>query len=202
MGRGATKNGEARERLLAAADELFYHEGVHVVGVDKVIAKAGVAKGSLYYIFGSKDGLVKAYLANRHVRWTQRVEDHLAAVGDPRDRILSVFDVLDELLQEPDYHGCAFLKASAEAEDGSAEKLGTEAFRAWLDELFLGLARAADVAEPELVGRQLVLLYDGAVRAEMDHARYAPGALAKGIARTMLAVEPAWQRAGSLAVAP
>lgn len=195
MGRGSTKNGEARERLLKAADELFYHEGVHTVGIDKVIARAGVAKGSLYYIFGSKDELVKAYLANRHGRWTQRVEDHIAAVDDPRERILAVFDVLDELFQEPDYQGCAFLKASAEAEEGSVEMLGTEAFRAWLNDLFLGLARGAEVADPELVARQLVLLYDGAVVAEMDHAGYAPGALAKTMARTMLETAPAWQSA-------
>ena len=56
----------ARERLLAAADELFYEEGVHTVGVDRVIERAGVAKATLYSAFGSKDELIRAYLAARH----------------------------------------------------------------------------------------------------------------------------------------
>ena len=56
----------ARERLLAAADELFYEEGVHTVGIDRVIERAGVAKASLYNTFGSKDELVRAYLTSRH----------------------------------------------------------------------------------------------------------------------------------------
>ena len=74
----ATKTAErpsARERLLAAADELFYRDGVHSTGIDAVIEKAGVAKGSLYYIFGGKDELVAAYLRGRHERFRQRVEE-------------------------------------------------------------------------------------------------------------------------------
>src|SRR4051794_603668 len=57
----------ARERLLAAADELFYEEGVHIVGIDRVIERAGVAKASLYSAFGSKDELIRQYLMRRHV---------------------------------------------------------------------------------------------------------------------------------------
>ena len=56
----------ARDRLLAAADELFYEEGVHTVGIDRIIERAGVAKATLYSTFGSKDGLVRAYLEARH----------------------------------------------------------------------------------------------------------------------------------------
>ena len=60
----------ARERLLAAASELFYAEGVHTVGIDRVIERAGVAKASLYNTFGSKEELVRAYLESRHARTT------------------------------------------------------------------------------------------------------------------------------------
>ena len=56
----------ARERLLAAANELFYAEGVQTVGIDRVIERAGVAKASLYNTFGSKENLVRAYLESRH----------------------------------------------------------------------------------------------------------------------------------------
>ena len=201
MARSSSKKGEARARLLEAADELFYTEGIHTVGIDRIIEKAGVAKGSLYYIFGSKDELVKAYLENRHGNWTRRVEEHVERATEPTDRMLAVFDALDELFVEPDYHGCAFQRAAAESEEGSVEQLGNEAFRTWLDDLFYGLARDAGVADPKLVGRQLVLLYDGAVGSEPDHASYAPGALAKSIAVTLLDSSPAWQTRTELATA-
>src|SRR6202044_3492872 len=67
----------ARDRLLAAANELFYEEGVHSVGVDRLIQRAGVAKATLYTVFGSKDELVRAYLQARHDRTRQRMTEEL-----------------------------------------------------------------------------------------------------------------------------
>ena len=89
--------GSARERLLAAANELFYEEGVHTVGIDRVIERAGVAKASLYSTFGSKDELVRAYLLQRAEARRKRISDRIARHTDPRDRILSIFDLLGEL---------------------------------------------------------------------------------------------------------
>jgi AcrR family transcriptional regulator len=84
----------ARERLLAAASELFYDEGVHTVGVDRITERAGVAKATLYTLFGSKDGLVRAYLQDRHDRTRDRMTRELAArFGTPRERLLGVFEV-------------------------------------------------------------------------------------------------------------
>src|SRR5450756_3000707 len=91
----------ARERLLAAANELFYAEGVHTVGIDRVIERAGVAKASLYNTFGSKDELVRAYLESRHTRMAERIARHLARYADPRGRLLSVFEAQAELFAEP-----------------------------------------------------------------------------------------------------
>jgi AcrR family transcriptional regulator len=84
----------ARERLLDAADELFYEEGVHSVGIDRVIAHAGVAKASLYSAFGSKDELIRAYLDRRHALRRERMQTRLAQYATPRDQLLGVFDVL------------------------------------------------------------------------------------------------------------
>ena len=74
----------ARERLLAAANELFYSEGVHTVGIDRVIEQAGVAKASLYNTFGSKDELIRAYLAARHESVTQRITQAVERYDTPR----------------------------------------------------------------------------------------------------------------------
>src|SRR5258707_4389835 len=101
----------ARERLLDAADELFYYGGVQSVGIDRIIEHAGVAKASLYSTFGSKEELVRAYLESRHAgtmaRLTRAAEEHT----DPRARLLAVFEAQGELFSEPDFRGCAFVAA-------------------------------------------------------------------------------------------
>src|SRR5580693_4032648 len=76
----------ARERLLAAANELFYNEGVHTVGIDRVIEQAGVAKASLYNTFGSKDELVRAYLETRQASVAQRITRAVERYDTPRER--------------------------------------------------------------------------------------------------------------------
>src|SRR4249919_4025414 len=93
----------ARERLLAAANELFYEEGVNTVGIDRVIEQAGVAKASLYSAFGSKDELIRAYLAGRLAARKERVTRALADCETPRERILVVFDAMGELFAESGY---------------------------------------------------------------------------------------------------
>src|SRR5690242_9649748 len=119
--------GSARDRLLAAANELFYEEGVHTVGIDRIIERAGVAKASLYGTFGSKDELVRAYLEGRHARRQTRITEALATrYATPRERILGVFDVLGETVAEPGFHGCAFINASVESTPGSAAQQASD----------------------------------------------------------------------------
>src|SRR5947208_16400468 len=114
----ATARVSARDRLLAAADELFYAEGVHSVGIDRVIDRAGVAKASLYNTFGSKDELVRAYLQTRHDSVTRRIMAAVERYGTPRERLLAVFEGQGELYVQPGYRGCAFARASAESRPG------------------------------------------------------------------------------------
>src|SRR3954464_3248597 len=113
-----TEQRSVRDRLLAAADELFYAEGVHTVGIDRIIERAGVAKASLYSTFGSKDELVRAYLEGRHELRRARLVRGLERFDNPRDRLLGVFDVLAEVAAAPSFRGCAFYNASAESTPG------------------------------------------------------------------------------------
>jgi AcrR family transcriptional regulator len=159
----------AKQRLLQAADELFYDEGIHTVGIDRVIAHAGVAKGSLYYSFTGKDALVHEYLTHRHGRWAERVTAGIEAHTDPRARILAVYDALGTLFAQPDYRGCAFMNATAEAAPDSVEAHAATTFRAWVRNLFLDLATDVGARDPKQLAETLVLLYDGAVAtAQMD----------------------------------
>src|SRR5579885_875125 len=99
----------ARERLLAAADELFYEEGIHTVGIDRVIARAGVAKASLYSTFGSKEELVLAYLQARADERAGRITRAIARHAHPRDQILAIYESLAARVAEPNFRGCAFV---------------------------------------------------------------------------------------------
>src|SRR5215213_6477390 len=95
------KRPPARKRLLDAADRLFYAEGVHTVGIDRIIEEAGVAKGSLFYNFSGKDDLVAAYLAGRDERRRARMARHLEGLSDPVEKLLAVFDALQEAVAAP-----------------------------------------------------------------------------------------------------
>lgn len=158
-----------RDRLLAAANELFYSEGVNSVGIDRVIERAGVAKASLYSNFENKDDLVRAYLGQRQEARRARVETKLATIRAPRDKLLAVFDVLGELFTRPEFRGCAFLRASAELGSNSGARHVCDDYRSWIRNLFADLATEAGADDPAKVSEQLVLLYDGAtVSAQMD----------------------------------
>jgi AcrR family transcriptional regulator len=162
----------ARERLLAAADALFYGEGVNTVGIDRVIAAAGVAKASLYKAFGSKEELIREYLARRHAARIERLTRDLAPFATPRERLRGFFTVLAQRMADPDYRGCAFIRASAEQPVGPLVAEASALSRAWLRGLLTDLARAAGAADPAGLAAQLALIYDGAgVAALMEQDR-------------------------------
>jgi AcrR family transcriptional regulator len=160
----------ARDRLLAAANELFYAEGIHTVGVDRIIEHAGVSRASFYNNFDSKEQLIHTYLIGRHESTVSRLSHVTAEHDDPRQKILAVFDAQAALFRRPEFNGCAFVAASTEAPSGGTIASDTTAFRTWVRTLLTDLARQAGATDPDLLGRQLHLLYDGAaLSARMDH---------------------------------
>ncbi len=165
----ASERPSARDRLLAAANELFYAEGVHVVGVDRIVERA-----SLYNAFGSKDELVRAYLERHFLIRQNRIARILAAHTDPRERLLAVFAEVEDMLAGTAFRGCKFISAAAESRSSDASVEVAEKYRAWLWNLFTDLAKAAGAIDPKQFGRQLFLLYDGAaIAARMDKDRSA-----------------------------
>jgi AcrR family transcriptional regulator len=158
-----------RERLLDAATELFYAEGVHTVGIDRVIERAGVAKASLYSTFGNKEGLVRAYLEQRHEVVLGRLQRAAATESDPVERLLAVFDSQAQQFELPDYRGCAFAAAAAESPAEGQIAEATAEYRAEVRDLFVELAAEAGFADPDRLADQLKLIYDGSsVAANLD----------------------------------
>jgi AcrR family transcriptional regulator len=177
----------ARERLLAAANDLFYAEGVQTVGIDRIIERAGVAKASLYNLFGSKEELEAAYLASRHQETTTRLAEAMSKFDDPRQKILSVFDAQAEQFSQPDFKGCAFVAASSEAPAGGLVERAADEFRAWIRAMFTDLAEQAGATDSASLGRQLHLIYDGAgLAARMDHRDPAVARSARDAAERLL----------------
>jgi AcrR family transcriptional regulator len=99
------------ERILAAAYDLFTQRGVRAVGVDEIIARAGVAKATFYRHFHSKDDLILAFLHRREDVWTHGwlEKETLKRSDDPKKRLLAIFDVMDSWFQRDDFEGCPFI---------------------------------------------------------------------------------------------
>ena len=195
MSTHATGARPARDRLLDAASELFYEHGVHTVGIDTIIERAGVAKASLYSAFGSKEELVRAYLEARHASRRATVLAEMALYDDPRGKLLALFDVLLTTVKQPEFRGCAFANASGESGPDSAAAEVTRNVRAWLLGVMAEQATALGAAEPALLARQLTLLYDGAlVQSRLDRGPAAATA-AKSAAQVLIdAASPAGRK--------
>ncbi|MFF8392129.1 TetR/AcrR family transcriptional regulator [Streptomyces sp. NPDC016172] len=157
-----TDKASTRDRLLDAAAELFYREGVSL-GVETLCRSAGVSKRSMYQLFASKDEVLAASLARRLPEYEERLAPGPQESGSPRERILHVFERLEKASAEPAYQGCPYLAALVELKDpehpASAVARGA---KEWLLSFFRTQAEEGGARDPELLARQLMLVFDGA----------------------------------------
>ena len=161
-----------RELIVAAAEKLFYAEGIRAVSVDAVAEAAGVTKRTLYYHFDSKDELIVAYLEGRdqpNLKLFRKWFD--AGDGDIADKVEAIFVNLARAARHPKWKGCGFLRTSAELANmpghpairiGAAHK---KKFEAWIAETFT----EAGVAEPAMLAKQILLLLDGSFAVVLLH---------------------------------
>jgi AcrR family transcriptional regulator len=159
---------KARERILDAAYDLFSKRGIRAVGTEEVLAKAGVAKSTLYRHFPSKEALVLAFLHRREHRWTRAfVEEEARRRGStPRERLLAIFDVFDDWFHRDDFEGCSFINVLLEMGDldsplGKASATHLEYIRSVVGTL----AEEAGVQEPEAFAHSWHILMKGSIVA-------------------------------------
>jgi AcrR family transcriptional regulator len=154
----------ARERILATADDLFYREGIHAVGIDTIIEKCGVAKMSLYRSFASKDDLVAAYLEGRSQRYWRWWEGVMARhAKEPRRQLPDLFEAIAVRTRHPEFRGCAFMKAVTEfPEEGSRARVVALAHKKELRKKLLKLCRTLGAHQPDVLSNQLLMLIEGA----------------------------------------
>jgi AcrR family transcriptional regulator len=184
----ARDSSETRRRLIAAADGLFYGQGIRAVGVDAVAEAAGVTKRTLYYHFASKDDLIAAYLEERDLPTLGRYQGLIPESGEPAARqVRRIFEQLGKNAKDPSWRGCSFLRAAAELANLPGHPARVVAarhkkrFEGWLNGILTadGFTEAADLA------RQIMILFDGAVAQILVH-RDASYALSAGDAASTL----------------
>ncbi|MFJ2960418.1 TetR/AcrR family transcriptional regulator [Streptomyces sp. NPDC087270] len=157
-----TAKPSSRDRLLDAAAELIYRQGVGT-GIDALCKAAGVSKRSMYQLFDGKDDVLAAALARQEPRLTALLVPPPGKPSAPRDRILYVFQRLEEAAASPDYRGCPFLAAQVELKDpGHPASAVAARSKQALTDFFRAEAERAGVAEPGLLARRLAIVYDGA----------------------------------------
>ncbi|MBK3645170.1 MULTISPECIES: TetR/AcrR family transcriptional regulator [Streptomyces] len=155
---------KSEERILTAAAELFYANGLRGVGIDQVIAASGVAKSTLYVHFRTKEELVAAYLRRTDDSWMAQLQDAATrSGGGPRERLVALFDALTDAFDRHGFFGCPFVSAAVEADLDSEARAITvrhiERRQAWLTEL----SEQAGAADPGVLARHIGLLIDGAL---------------------------------------
>nr|WP_296767951.1 TetR/AcrR family transcriptional regulator [Rhodococcus sp. (in: high G+C Gram-positive bacteria)] len=181
-----TKQGP-RERLLKAA-ALFYTEGIRAVGINRVLDAAQTPIMSLYRQFGSKDGLVEAFLVDKDARVRALFEREVNKIADTgRDKALAVFDVLALVIAEDDFRGCTFVNVAVEMADASHPFVDiARAHKSHARELFASYLREAGIVDAEPLAAQMLLLMDGVFVAAQMQAPYDATAQARRAATVLI----------------
>jgi AcrR family transcriptional regulator len=166
----------ARARILEAATDLFYREGIRAVGIDTIIARSGVAKMSLYRNFASKDDLVIAFLDYRdRIYW--QWWDHVMAAHpeDARRQIGDLFAALTRRVTSPAYRGCPFINTATEFPDPDhPARALCLANKRELRRRLNDLAERAGARDPQALADQLLLLMEGAYASAQNFRAAGP----------------------------
>lgn len=177
----------AKERILDTADRLFYRDGFRAVGIDTIIAEAGVAKMTLYRHFPSKDDLIVAYLEKSNQVFWERLEQQTSGIADPTEQLIAIFSGIEQFASRPENLGCTFQAVASDFPD--AEHPGHQvaiAHKRAVRQRLADLAHQADLTQPDELANQLLLLLDGAMIAVRV---FGPGDAATGLtnaARTLI----------------
>ncbi|MDO9268062.1 MAG: TetR/AcrR family transcriptional regulator [Methylobacter sp.] len=157
-----------QEKILQAASELFYSQGIRATGVDAIVKAASTTKMSLYKYFSSKDDLVIAFLRKRDEDFRAWFVDQVNGKADtPKAKLLAIFDVIGEWMAVPEFRGCAFINAAAEfpLEGNPVHQVSAE-FYDHFRNYIADLAEQSGSKSPKNLALQLSLLIEGAIVSE------------------------------------
>ncbi|MER0106521.1 TetR/AcrR family transcriptional regulator [Corynebacterium sp. KPL2895] len=185
-----------RSRLLESATKLFKSEGIRVIGIDRILREADVAKASLYSLFGSKDALVIAYVESLDEQFRQDWEQRTAAMQDPDQKILAFFDKVIEEEPEEGFRGSHFLNAAGEyprPETDSERGIVAACMqhRNWVHSTLTALLTERNGYPSASQASQLLIFLDGGLAGSRLTKEAGPLYTARELATQMLSAPPA-----------
>lgn len=177
---------QVRERILDAADELYYAKGYAAVGMDELRSAAGVSLKRVYSLFPSKNDIITAVLQRKHEEWKSMVTTAVAEAGDdPRARLLAVYGFLENWFTTDDFRGCAFINAFGELGGTNPEvALLVREHKASFQRYMASLA--AELGASASLAAQLSILAEGAQSTAAIAADPAVAAQARGAAEVLI----------------
>jgi len=154
-----------RQAILDTATRLFYAHGYHAVGIDRIIAEAGVAKMTMYKHFASKNDLISAVLKERDVRFQESLFSFVSTFHDPLEKLKAIFIWHDRWLNETTFNGCMFISAAAEYSDPKDEihLISKQHKQAIQDRISETLGELAEEKVAQTLGTQLFQVLEGAI---------------------------------------
>jgi AcrR family transcriptional regulator len=182
-----------KAHVLDVAARLFYRHGIRAVGIDRLAADAQVTTATLYRIFGSKEGLVAAYLRQADETWTDWLERTTSAGG-----LAQFFDELDEQACAADYRGCPFRLALAEYPSAKSEvhRIAIESKRR-TRQSFRDLAAGEGARDPDTAAEQLMLVMDGICASAAERGPTARDSAGPALARSIIGARSRPRRASA-----
>jgi AcrR family transcriptional regulator len=158
-----SREGSARDRILDAADELFYANGAGGTSADRIIERAGITKVTFYRHFRTKTDLVVAYLERQAAGEREAINtarDHV----DPVAALTNIANVIGAVSCSPGFRGCPFINAAAETPDPeNPVRVVVDSHRRWTRDVFAEIAAAAGATDADTTAGQLLMLRDGAM---------------------------------------
>lgn len=176
------------EKLLLAARRLFCRAGIHATGITRILEEAGVARGSLYTHYGSKENLLKAVFDTEANMWFHWFDLDLPGLKcSNKERILALFDLLEKWFAKEDFFGCVFINAVAEHEkDSRWVKDVAGAYRDQIIGRLGALVAESGAKDPDIVTQKLGLIIEGAIVTAMVTQRSEAAHIARLAAEDVL----------------
>jgi AcrR family transcriptional regulator len=177
-----------RDHILQTASALFYSQGIKATGIDTIVKAAGISKMSLYKYFPSKDDLILAHLHKSGAEMRALIINAIDSRATlPKQKLLAVFDVFEELLDTPEFRGCPFINASAEfAEEANPVQQASAEFYEDFHKMLADLALQAGMESPDIVSKQLLMLIAGAIVTEQMKRQSGAMVIARHAAERLL----------------
>ncbi|KGF62477.1 TetR/AcrR family transcriptional regulator [Pseudomonas lutea] len=182
-----TSTSITREKILATAEQLIYQNGIQATGMDLLVKTSGVARKSIYRYFATKDEVAAAALNARDVRWMNWFRAESDQAPDARARILNMFTVLKRWFESEGFRGCAFINTAGEVGDPQDPiRLIAKLHKQKLLAYTLELCEQLDIADPDPLANQLLILMEGAITVARVMGDYSSADNAQAVARLIL----------------